>query len=142
MTDENDGSSSATNVLHFADTFILKSRVAYSQHFIDQQNFRLQMGGHGESQAHVHSAGIALDRRIDETFDFGEGDDLVELPVYFAAPHAEDRAVQVNVLAPAQLGMKSRADFEQAADATVKFNLAGRGLGDARKDFKQCGFSG
>ena len=35
------------------------------------------------------------------------------------APHAEDRAAQVDVLAASQLRMEAGADLEQAADAAV-----------------------
>ena len=40
---------------------------------------RLEMRGDGERQPHVHAAGVALHRRVDELLDLGEGDDLVEL---------------------------------------------------------------
>jgi len=40
-----------SNFMHLAETFFLKCRVAYSQHFINQQDFRVQMGRDGESQA-------------------------------------------------------------------------------------------
>ena len=37
------------------------------------------MGRDGEREADVHAAGVALDGRVEELFDLGEGDDLVEL---------------------------------------------------------------
>ena len=63
--------------------------------------------------------GIALDRRVEEFLDLGEGDDLVELPADLGAAHAEDGAVEIDVLAAGQLGMKAGADFEQARDAAA-----------------------
>src|SRR5262249_55753285 len=66
---------------------------------------------------------------------------LIELSFNFSLLHAKDCAVQVDVLAPAQLGVKARADFEQAADAAVNVYLAGRRLCNARKDFEQRGFA-
>ena len=50
----------------------------------------------------------------------GEGDDLVELSANLGAAHAEDRAVQKDVLAAGQLGMKAGADLEQRADAPAE----------------------
>ena len=62
---------------------------------------------------------IALDRRVEELLDLGEGDDLVELAADLGAGHAEDRAVEIDVLAAGQLGMKAGADLEQARDAAA-----------------------
>src|SRR5262245_27599169 len=136
MADENDGSPSTTNVLHFANAFILESRIADSQNFINQQNLWLQMGRHGESQSHIHATGIMLNRRVNELFDFGERDDLIKFTAYFAASHSEIRAVQVDVLPSAKFRMETRADFEQASDAAVNVHLAGCRLGDAGKYFE------
>ena len=61
---------------------------------IDDQDFRLEMRRDGEGQPHIHAARIALDRRIEEPLDLGEGDDLVELAADLGARHAEDRAVR------------------------------------------------
>ncbi len=49
----------------------------------------LRMGGHGKGQAHVHAAGVAFDRRIQELLYLGEGHDLVELAVDLSAFHAQ-----------------------------------------------------
>src|SRR5262245_17456578 len=56
-------------------------------------------------------------------------------------PHTKNRAVQVDVLTPAQFKVESCPNFEQAADATENFHLAGGWLSDARKDFEECGFA-
>ena len=39
-----------------------------------------------------------------------------------AASHAEDRAVEIDVLAAGQLRVKAGADFEQAADAAAQLD--------------------
>ncbi len=59
---------------------------------------------------------VALHRRVDELLDLRERDDLVELARDLARAHAQDRAVQEDVLAPGQLGMEAGADLQQAAD--------------------------
>ncbi len=69
--------------------------------------------------------------------DFGEGDDLVELADDLGALHAEDGAVEVDVLAAGELGMKAGADFEQAADAPADDGAAFGRLGDAGEDFQE-----
>ena len=57
-------------------------------------------------------------------------------------PHAEDRAVQVDVLAPGQLGVEAGADLEQRADAAGDLGPAGGRLGDARQDLEQRALAG
>ena len=51
--------------------------------------------------------------------------------------HAQDRAVQVDVLAARQLGVKAGADLEQRAHAAVHLGAALGRLGDARQDLQQ-----
>ena len=74
--------------------------------------------------------------------DLGEVDDLVELPVDLRLAHAEDRAVQVDVLPAGQLGVEARADLEQRADAPVDLGAAVRRLGDPREHLEQRALAG
>src|SRR3981081_377527 len=91
----------------------------------------------GEGQAHVHAARGTLHRRVDKPFDFGKGDNLVELAIDFSFVHAENRAVEIDVLAAGELGMKAGADFEQRADAPVNLRMAFRRFGYPRKNFQE-----
>ena len=127
---------------HFAEAFLLEGGVADGEDFVDEEDFGFEVGGDGEGQADVHAGGVALDGRVDEFLDFGEGDDLVELAGDFALAHAEDGAVEEDVFAAGELGMEAGADFEQAADAAVNVGVADGGLGDARKNLEQRGFAG
>ena len=77
------------------------------------------MRGDGEGEPQLHAARVALDRRVDEPLDLGELDDLVELALDLAPPHAEDRAVEEDVLAAGQVGVEAGADLEQRADAAA-----------------------
>ena len=107
----------AAEVLHPPEAALLELGVADREHLVDEQDLRLEMRGDREREAHVHSARVALHRRVDEPSDAGELDDLVELARDLAPPHPEDRAVQEDVLAPGQLRVEAGADLEQAADA-------------------------
>ena len=78
----------------------------------------------GEREPHVHPARVALDRGVDELLDAGELDDVVEALLDLLALHAEDRAVEIDVLAPGELLVEARADLEQAADATADLGPA------------------
>ena len=127
---------------HFPEAFLLKRQVADGEHFVHEQDFRLEVRGDGKRQAHLHSRAVMLQRRVDEIGDFGKGDDLVEFAVDFLLAHAENRAVQIRIFAAGQLGVKARADFQQAAHAAANFSLAFGGLRDAGKNLQQRGFSG
>ena len=86
---------------------------------------------------------VALDRRVEEPLDLGEGDDLVELARDLGARHAEDGAVEVDVLAAGQLGVKAGADFEQARRrGRGSSTRPSRRLGDARQDLQQRALAG
>ena len=130
------------DILHLSEALLLKARVADREHLVDDEDLRLEVRGDGEGQPHVHAARVALHRRVDELLDLGERDDLVELPADFRLAHAEDRAVQKDVLPAGQLGVKTGADLEQARHAPAQGDLAGRRRGDPRQDLQQRRFAG
>ena len=105
---------------------LLELGVADGEHLVHEQDLRLEVRGHREREPHVHAARVPLDRRVEERRHAGEVDDLGQLARDLAASHAEDGAVQVDVLAAGQLGMEARADLEQAADAAADDGLARR----------------
>ena len=78
------------------------------------------MSRYGEREANLHPARVALYGHVDEAADSRELDDVVELRGDLAAPHPEDGAVQVDVVAPGQLGMEACPDLEQRADAAAR----------------------
>ena len=137
MADENDGAAAAGHFTHFSQALFLERDVADRQNFIHQQNFGLEVRGDGKRQPHLHPGAVMLQRRIDEICDLGEGDDLVEFSVDFLLAHAENRAVQIGILAAGQLRVKAGADFEQAAHAAADFGATDRGLGDAGENLQQ-----
>ena len=124
MADEQDGAALARDVAHLAEALLLERGVADREHLVDEQDLGLEVRRDGERQPHIHAARVAFDRRVDEALDLGERDDLVELARDLGALHAEDGAVQVDVLAPGQLRVKAGADLEQAADAAVRSRRA------------------
>ena len=91
----------------------------------------------GEREPHVHPARVALHGRVDEPLYAGELDDVVELPPHLGFAHAEDRAVQEDVLAARELGVEAGADLEQRPDAAADVRVALGGLGDARKNLEE-----
>jgi len=93
--------------------------------------------GHGKGQPHVHPAGVALYRGIQELLDLGKGHDLVELALHLGACHPQDRAVEVNVLPPGQLGVEAGAHLQQAGHPALDRHPPGARLGDAAQDLEQ-----
>ena len=79
VADKQDGTALPAHLAHLPQAFLLKRRVSDGENLVDHQDFRLEMGRDGESQPHVHATGIPLDRRVEESLDLGESDDLVEL---------------------------------------------------------------
>src|SRR5262249_36605919 len=83
------------------------------------EDLGLEMGRNGEGEANVHAARVALDGRVDERLDACKLHDLVELARDLTPLHAEDRAVEIDVLPTGELRMEAGSDFEEAAHATV-----------------------
>ena len=99
------------------------------------------MGRHGEGQLDVHAAGIALHRGIDELLDLGKLDDLLQLARGLGPVHAQYRAVEVDVVPAAELGVEAGADLKQTGHAAPDANLALGGRGDAADQLQQRGFA-
>src|SRR5690242_3139460 len=115
VTDKQHRAPRATNGVHLAQTFSLESLVTNRKDLIDDKDVWLEMSRYTKGQTHVHPAGVSLDGRVEKSLDLGESDDLVEFTGNLLTGHTEDAAVQVNVLTTGKLGMKARADFQQAA---------------------------
>ncbi|HVB58285.1 MAG TPA: hypothetical protein VNE63_17900 [Candidatus Acidoferrales bacterium] len=141
MADKNNGAAGAGDVLHFAEAFFLEGGVADGEDFVDEEDFRFEVRGDSEGQAHAHAAAVMLKGRVDEALDFGKGDNLVEFADDFGFAHAEDGAAEENVFAAGKLRMKAGADFEKAGDAAVEFGVSDGGPRDAREQFEQRGFA-
>ena len=92
------------HLLHLAETFLLKRGVADREHFVDQEDVRLQVRGDREGEPHVHAAAVAFDRRVEEPLDLGEGHDLIELAGDLGPAHAEDGAVEKMFSRPVSSG--------------------------------------
>ena len=117
MRHEDDGPARLAVLLHPPERSPLELRIADREHLVHEQDLGLEMGGDGEREPHVHAARVALDGRVHELPDAGEVHDLRHLPRDLATAHAEDGAIEIDVLATGELGMEARADLEQAADA-------------------------
>ena len=82
---EDDCPPGALQVLHPADAAALELRVADGERFVDHEHVGLEVGRDGERQPQPHPRGVALQRRVQEALDAGEGGDLVEARAHVAA---------------------------------------------------------
>ena len=83
------------------------------QHFVHEENVRVDLGGDGEGQPRRHAGRVRPDRGVEERFQLGEGRDRGG-PVEHLLPRAaEERAVQDDVLPPRQLRVEPQAQGEQ-----------------------------
>src|SRR5882724_2484928 len=78
MANKKYGTSRLGNSVDLAQAFFLEGCITDGEHFVDDQNFGLEMCCHSERQADIHSAGITFYGCIDEFLDFSEGDDLIK----------------------------------------------------------------
>src|SRR5262249_11227780 len=72
VADEQDGTPARSHALHLAQALLLERRVSHGQHFVDHQDLRAQVSCDRERQPYIHTARVALDRRIEKAFDLGE----------------------------------------------------------------------
>ena len=101
------------------DALALEVLVADRERLVDHQDVGIDAGGDGEAQAHVHARAVGLDRALDELAELGEVDDRREALLDLRLAHAQDRAVQADVLAPGELGVEARAELEQRSDPAL-----------------------
>ena len=94
--------------------------VADGQGLVHQQNFGIHMDRHRECEPHDHAARICLDGTIDEVADLREGLDFGEASVHFLSGKAQDRAIEINVVAAGELGIETGARVP-AAPTLVPF---------------------
>ena len=99
------------------------------------------MRGHGKRQAHVHTAGVAFDRCVNEFLNAREIHDLIQLAAHFILRHAQNRPIEIDVFPPGQVRVEASTHLQQAGDAAFNLNEPAGGGGDLRQDLEQSAFS-
>ena len=113
------------DIAHLAKAFLLELHIADRQHLVHDHDLAVEVGGHGKGQLDKHTAGIALDRRVDKF------DDLRQLGIDLGLSHAEDRAVHIDILAAGHFIVEAGADLQHRGHAAANFDLALGGGRDA-----------
>ena len=89
------------------------------------------MSSNGERETDKHAIGIMLHGCVDEFFQFGEGDDFVELACDLLLAHTKDGAAQKGIFPAGELRVEAGANFEKATNPAVDFSPARSGPGNA-----------
>ena len=131
-----------SDIFHLRQTLLLERRIAYRKDLVDNEYLRIEVRRHREGEPQIHSARITFHRRIDELRDAREVDDLVEASRDLLAAHSENRAIQVDVVAPRELWVKARSDLEQRSKPPMHLGAPRCRLRDAREDLEQCALAG
>src|SRR5438128_9752287 len=92
-----------------------------------------------KAEAHVHAARVRLHGRVEETSEIRKLLDRRHRAVDLAAFQSEQRAVQIRVLAAAEVGMEARADLEQRRDPAIHLERARGRLRGPREELEQRG---
>ena len=137
VSHQHDGAPVVAELDELLEAALLKGHVTDGQHLVDDQEARVDVDRHREGQPHVHPRRVRLDRLIDERFQAGEVDDLVEPRRDVAATHAQDRSVEKHVLASGQFGMEAGTQLEQRRHAAMHPHRPAVGLQDAGHAFQE-----
>lgn len=78
-----------------------------------------------------------LDRRVDEVSKLGEVDNAVHLAPHIGVGLPEQRAVQVDILTPGQVGVKPGAEFEQGRNPAIDRDAPGGRFENARDELER-----
>jgi len=90
-----------------AEALLLERAITDGEHFVDQQDVGIEVCGDREAEPDVHARRVPLHRHVDKRCNARKLDDLFELGRDLAAPHAQNRAAQVNVLAARELRVEA-----------------------------------
>ena len=101
--------------------FRWKTKVADAQNFVNDQHIGIHMGRNGKAEARIHPRRIPLHRRIEKLGQAREFDDFIELGIDLAARHAQDRAVQINILATRQVRVEASTDLDESREPAANF---------------------
>jgi hypothetical protein len=137
VADEDDGAPVPLGDVHPSQALGLELGVTHREDLVDDEDVRLDVGRDGEGETKVHAGGVALDRCVYEPLDSSEFDDVVEAVCHRPAAHAEDGAVEKEVLASGELRVKPGADLEEGGDASPGPSDARRGFRDPSEDLEQ-----
>ena len=142
MADEDDCLAHLFKLFKFMIAFRLKKDVPYGQRFIHDQNFRIDIDCHRESQAHKHTAGIGFYRLIHIVPDICKLQDRLQFLVNLLLAETDHGAVQVDILDPVIFTVKSGAQLQQRGNTSIDLHVSSGRIQNTRYDLQDRGFPG
>jgi hypothetical protein len=119
------------------EAFVREPLVADGEHFVDEENFGVDVNGDRESETHIHPGRVRFHRRVDEVLQLRKLHDLVKAAGNLALAQTEHDPVDEDVLAPGDFGVKSCAKLDERGDAAIHVHRATCRFGDAGDEFEQ-----
>ena len=120
----------------------LERLVADREHLVDQEDLGVHVDGDGEAEPDQHPRGVELHLVVHELLELGERDDVVVDPIGVPPRQAEERGVEVDVLAAGEIGVEAGAELEERREPPSITDGAGGGSQDPRDALQQRGLPG
>ena len=114
VRDEQDRDAALPQFVDLAHAALPEVNVAHRQRLVHQQDFGIHVDRHREGQPHHHAARIGLHRLVDEVADLREGLDVLVALVDLPRGQPQNRAVEVDVVAPAEFRVEIRRPIPAA----------------------------
>src|SRR5262249_28739771 len=95
----------------------------------------------GESEPHVHAAGVGLYRLMNELANFCKALDLRKQTFGFGARETHERAAHENIFDAGEFEIKTGAQFEQRGYPSVVPDISMGGFESGGDDLQQCGLA-
>lgn len=142
MAHEQDGDVAIVDeVLDALLAFLLEEHVANGERLVNDEDVGLGDGGDSKRDARDHAGGEVLHGHVHEVGQLGKLDDLLEVSVDELFGVAEQRAVEVDVLASGELEVKTRAKLDQGRDIAAHDALALAGFEHTGDDLEHGGLA-
>jgi len=142
VRDHQNGRPATPKLADAGRRFLLKFGVAHRQYFVDDQHLRADVGGHRETQARHHAAGVGSHRGVDEIADSRKIHDPIQPASNVLAAETQHRAVEKNVFASGHFVIEARAQFQQRRDPSAQSQSSPRGAKHPSDDLEQGAFPG
>ena len=137
MGDQNDGLGRVLlNLGEEVVALALERLVADGEHLVEHEDVALSLDGHGERESHLHAGRVVLELLVHEVLKLGELHDVVVHRVDFFPAEAEQRAVEIYVLAAGKLWVETDSQFDERYELPRNRHFALLGLINLRDDLQ------
>ena len=106
------------------EALLLECLVTDRQHLVEQEDVEVDLDRDRVREPHLHPRREVLQLLVDEALELGELDDVVESLSSSRFVHAEERAVDPDVVARRELGVEADAELDERRKPPVDDDLA------------------